>query len=136
MIVFYLPPVSTMATHPKHSITGEGQGGRRPGAGRPKGALGKRKRAREVLAQIKADGLEMPVDRLLRRMNDPAVPEDRRDEIAALVAPYTAPRLSAVSITKTPGQMSDQEISALLEQAKADLQHGIGGRNSWRRQMH
>jgi hypothetical protein len=69
-------------------------------------------------------------------MHDPTLPEDRRDEIAVALAPYFSPRLSAVSITKTPGQMSDQEISALLEQAKADLQHSVGGRNPWRRQMH
>jgi hypothetical protein len=78
----------------------------------------------------------MPVARLLRRMNDPAVPEDRRDEIAAIVAPYTAPRLSAVSITKRPGQMSDEEIAGLLDQAKEDLQHGIGRRDPWPRRMH
>jgi hypothetical protein len=123
-----------MATHPKHSITGEGQGGRRPGAGRPKGALGKR--SRELLAQAKAEGFETPVARLMRRMNDPSLPEDRRDEIAVALAPYFSPRLSAVSITKRPGQMSDEEIAGFLDQAKEDLQHGIGGRNSWRRRMH
>jgi hypothetical protein len=90
-----------------------------------------------LLAQIKADGLEMPVDRLLRRMNDPNVPEDRRDEIAAIVAPYTAPRLSAVTVQKRPSQMSDEEITGLLDQAKEDMRRlGIGGRNPWPRRMH
>jgi hypothetical protein len=91
----------------------------------------------KLLAQIKADGLEMPVDRLLRRMNDPNVPEDRRDEIAAIVAPYTAPRLSAVTVQKRPSQMSDEEITGLLDQAKEDMRRlGIGGRNPWPRRMH
>jgi hypothetical protein len=122
-----------MATHPKHAITGEGQGGRRPGAGRPKGALGKRNR--ELLARAKAEALELPVDRLLRRMNDGRLPEDYRDHLAAIVAPYTAPRLSAVSVTKRPVEMTDEEIAALLEQTKEDMQR-LGGRNRWHRQMH
>jgi hypothetical protein len=79
----------------------------------------------------------MPVARLLRRMNDPTVPEDRRDEIAAIVAPYTAPRLSAVTVQKRPIEMTDQEIAGLLDQTKEDLHHlGIGGRDPWRRRMH
>jgi hypothetical protein len=124
-----------MATHPKYSITGEGQGGRRPGAGRPKGALGKR--SRELLAQAKAEGLEMPVARLLRRMNDERLAEDYRDQLAAIVAPYTAPRLSAVSVAKRPAEMTDDEIAGMIDQAKEDLQHpGNGARNSWHRRMH
>ena len=118
-----------MATHPKYAITGEGQGGRRPGAGRPKGAKGKRKRSQKLLAQIKADGLEMPVDRLLRRMNDPDLDEDYRDHLAALVAPYTAPRLSAVAITKRPAEMTDEEIARLIATTKEDI-------DRWPRRLH
>jgi hypothetical protein len=122
-----------MATHPKHSITGEGQGGRRPGAGRPKGAIGKR--ARELLARAKAEALEFPVDRLLRRMNDVSLPEEYRDHLAMACAPYTAPRLSAVSVTKRPAEMTDEEIAGLLDQAKEDLQR-LGGRGPWPHRMH
>jgi hypothetical protein len=105
------------------------------GGGRPRGALGKR--SRELLEQAKAEGFEMPVARLLRRMNDPTVPEDRRDEIAAIVAPYTAPRLSAVSITKRPIEMTDDEIAGILDQAKEDRRRsGIRGRGPWPQQMH
>lgn len=79
----------------------------------------------------------MPVARLLRRMNDPAVPEDRRDEIAAIVAPYTAPRLSAVAVTKRPAEMTDEEIAGLLDQAREDVKRfGTGGRNQWPRTTH
>jgi hypothetical protein len=52
----------------------------------------------------------MPVDRLLRRMNDRELPEEYRDELARAVAP-TAPRLSAVSVTKRPAEMTDEEIA-------------------------
>jgi hypothetical protein len=89
-----------------------------------------------LLARAKAEALEMPVDRLLRRMNDASLEEDYRDHLAAIVAPYTAPRLSAVSVTKRPAEMTDEEIAGLLDQAKEDLQHGIGGRASWPRRMH
>jgi hypothetical protein len=120
------PSARRMATHPKTS-TGIGRGGRREGAGRPRGALGKRVRARELCAQTKAEGLELPVDRLLRRMNDPGLAEDYRDQLAAIVAPYTAPRLSAVSVTKRPAEMTDEEIARLLALTEEDmLRLGIG----------
>jgi hypothetical protein len=125
-----------MATHPKTS-TGVGRGGRREGAGRPHGTPGKRVLARELLARAKAEALELPVDRLLRRMNDDRLPEDYRDHLAMAVAPYTAPRLSAVSITKRPAEMTDEEIAGLLDQAKDDLARmGVGGRDQWLRRMH
>jgi hypothetical protein len=124
-----------MATHPKTS-TGVGRGGRREGAGRPKGALGKRARTRELLAQAKAEGLEMPVDRLLRRMNDAGLAEDYRDQLATVVAPYTAPRLSAVSVTKRPVEMTDEEIAQLIGMTEEDmLRLGIG-RERWPRRIH
>ena len=104
-----------------------------PGSGRPKGALGKRKRNRELLARAKAEALEMPVDRLLRRLNDASLPEDYRDHLAAIVAPYTAPRLSAVSVTKRPSQMTDQELQHAIAVAEEDAaKQGI----KWPRMMH
>jgi len=64
--------------------------------------------------------LELPVDRLLRRMNDPRLPEDIVDHLAALAAPYTAARLSAVSVMKRPSQMSSQELDDAIQMAKED----------------
>jgi hypothetical protein len=123
-----------MATHPKTS-TGAGRGGKRAQSGRPKGAVGKRNR--ELLARAKAEALELPVDRLLRRMNDDRLPEEYRDHLAAIVAPYCSPRLSAVSIAKRPAEMTDEEIAGLLDQAKEDMRRlGIGGRDPWPRRMH
>jgi hypothetical protein len=123
-----------MATHLKTS-TGVGRGGKREHAGRPRGARGKRDR--ELLARAKAEALELPVDRLLRRMNDPGLAEDYRDHLAMAVAPYCSPRLSAVTIKKKPREMSDEEIAELLDQAKGDAQRsGNGGRDPWRPRVH
>jgi hypothetical protein len=122
-----------MATHARTS-RGIGRGGRREHSGRPKGARGRR--SRELLAQAKAEALELPVDRLLRRMNDKKLPEDYRDQLAAIVAPYTAPRLTAVSVTKRPAEMTDEEIAGLLALTEEDmLRLGIG-RDRWPRQVH
>jgi hypothetical protein len=121
-----------MATHARTS-RGIGRGGRREHSGRPKGARGRR--SRELLAQAKAEALELPVDRLLRRMNDPSLAEDYRDQLAAIVAPYTAPRLTAVSVTKRPAEMTDEEIARLISLTEEDiLRLGIG-RNQWPHQV-
>jgi hypothetical protein len=113
-----------------------GWGGRRPGAGRPKGVIGKRRREREAITKARAEGLEMPVDRLIRRMNDTSLPEQYRDEIASRVAPYTAPRLSSVAITKRPAEMTDDEIAQLIGLTEEDmLRLGIG-RDKWPRPLH
>ena len=69
-------------------------------------------------------------------MNDPKLAEDYRDHLAALAAPYTAPRLSAVSIRKRPQQMSDEEIAELIGLTQEDmLRLGIG-RDKWPRPLH
>ena len=78
----------------------------------------------------------MPVDRLLRRMNDRELPEAYRDELARAVAPYTAPRLSAVAITKRPAEMSDEEIARLINSTKEDLRGPGARRDPWLRQIH
>jgi hypothetical protein len=82
---------------------------------------------RDLAAQVRADAQEMPIDRLIRRVNDASLSEEYRDRLAAIVAPYTAPRLSSVAITKRPAQMSDEEIATLLGLAQEDaLRLGIG----------
>ena len=120
----------------RHTLTGTGRGGKRAGSGRPKGALGQSKQARELIARAKAEALELPVDRRIRRLNDANLSEEYRDKLAAIVAPYTAPRLSAVSITKRPAQMSDEEIAQLIGLTEEDmLRLGIG-REKWPRPVH
>jgi hypothetical protein len=115
---------------------GVGRGGKRPGAGRPKGSKNKRSHAEELVARAKTEALELPVDRLLRRMNDAAIPEEYRDQLAIAVAPFTAPRLSAVSVTKRPQQMSDQELAALVGLTEEDLLRLGEGRDKWPRPLH
>ena len=67
---------------------------------------------------------------------DTALPEEYRDELAGIVAPYTAPRLSAVSVRKRPQQMSDEEIAELIGLTDEDmLRLGIG-RDRWPRPLH
>jgi hypothetical protein len=78
----------------------------------------------------------MPLDRLIRRMNDERLDEKYRDQLAIAVAPYTAPRLSSVAITKRPAEMSDQEIAELIATTEEDmLRFGIG-RDKWPRPLH
>jgi hypothetical protein len=74
-----------------------------------------------MIAQAKVEGLEMPIARLLRRQNDPNLPEQYRDQLAIATAPYTSPRLSAVAVTRRPGQMTDEEISKMLGTLAEDL---------------
>ena len=100
----------------------------------PRGARGKRNR--ELLARAKAEALELPVDRLLRRMNDPGLDEDYRDHLAAIVAPYTAPRLSAISVTKRPAEMTDEEIARLIGMTEEDMLRLGVGRDRWPRRIH
>jgi len=78
----------------------------------------------------------MPVDRLIRRMNDTSLPEAYRDELAYRAAPYVSPRLSAVSVTKRPAQMSDEEIAGLAGLVEEDLLRLGEGRGQWPRPLH
>ena len=65
------------------------RGGRRAGAGRPPGA--KNKRTLMLIAQVKKNGHELPLPRLLRRMNDKKLPEEYRDSLAAQAHPIVTP---------------------------------------------
>jgi hypothetical protein len=116
---------------------GVGRGGRRKGAGRPRGARSKTPEERRLFqAHAKREGLEMPVDRLIRRMNDASLDEKYRDQLAIAVAAYTAPRLNAVSLSKRPAQMSDEEIADLIGLTENDmLRLGIG-RERWPPPLH
>jgi hypothetical protein len=75
-----------------------GHGGKRPGAGRPKGARNKFTEA--ILSNSAASG-ELPLEYMLRIMRDPTVDEDRRDKMAIAVAPYMHPRKNETSLSGT-----------------------------------
>ena len=70
------------------------RGGKRPGAGRPRGAISKSTRA--ILEAVAAGG-EMPVEYMLRIMRDPREPAARRDEMAKAAAPYLHPKMQATA---------------------------------------
>lgn len=72
-------------------------GGKRPGAGRPKGA---KTLITEEAIKRAGDG-ETPLEYMLRVMRDVAVPEDRRDKMAIGAAPYM--HAKAVEVTGADG---------------------------------
>jgi hypothetical protein len=67
------------------------------------------------------EALEMPLDRLIRRMNDPELSEVYRDKLAAVAVNFTSARLSAVAIRQRPAQMTDETIAELLGIPEQDL---------------
>jgi hypothetical protein len=74
-----------------------------------------------MLDQAKRECLELPVERLLRRLNDTSLDEHYRDTLAIAVAPYCSPRLNALAIVKRPSQWTDEELRRVLGQTEEDL---------------
>ena len=68
----------------RRDSTMNGHGGKRPGAGRPKGAAS---RANEEVRQEAAASGELPLAYMLRIMRDPSQPVGRRDDMAKAAAP-------------------------------------------------
>lgn len=101
---------------------GSGRGGRRPGAGRPRGSGGKAARARAVEAQ----GRELPLDRLLRRMCDPGLDEKYRDSLAIAACPFLHPKLSVVGQPLTPFEMTSEQLAVTTARAEAQLRERQG----------
>lgn len=69
------------------------RGGKREGAGRPKGSVNKATAERQ--AEVAASGLT-PLDYMLALMRDEAADEAKRLDAAKAAAPYVHPRLAAV----------------------------------------
>ena len=72
------------------------KGGKREGAGRPKGA--KNKSTEERMAAL-LEGGETPLEYMLRVLRDPATEHKRRDDMARGAAPYIHPRLATTEIS-------------------------------------
>jgi hypothetical protein len=70
------------------------RGGKRPGAGRPKGAASRR--TREVADAAAKLGLS-PLEYLLKAMSHPQTTQRRKDRLAEVCLPYLHPRLNAVA---------------------------------------
>ena len=117
------------------------RGGPRPNSGRPRGKRDSYKRVvpnqrmaikrEDLLQQAEDGGLELPVPRLIRRLNDPTLSEEYRDKLAAIVAPYCSPRLNALAIVKRPSQWTDQELLQVLGQTEEDLLRVGDNRDHW-----
>jgi len=69
------------------------KGGKRTGAGRPKGAVNQRTRTYQ--RNIENSGMT-PLEYMLRVMRNSRAPAKRRDWAAATAAPYIHPRLQTV----------------------------------------
>lgn len=80
------------------------RGGKREGAGRPKGA---KTRITEEAIERAGEG-ETPLEYMLRVMRDKQQPDDRRDKMAMGAAPYMHPR--AVEVTDGDGGPLSVEI--------------------------
>jgi len=77
----------------KNQTISTGRGGRRPGAGRKKGARNQKTAA--LLTDIAATGLT-PLDYLLRVMRDETGDEARRVDAAKAAAPYVHAKLAPI----------------------------------------
>jgi hypothetical protein len=71
-------------------------GGKRPGAGRPPGAINKR--TQETIEAVAASG-ETPLEYMTRIYRDPTVDHARRDDMAKAAAPYVHPKLATTDNT-------------------------------------
>lgn len=86
-----------------------GRGGKRPGAGRPVGAV--QRVTREARAKAAASG-DVPLEYMLRVMRDPEVDEKRRDAMAVAAAPYIHAKLAAIEHTgKDGGAIETRDVS-------------------------
>jgi len=85
------------------------KGGKRTGAGRPKGAISLSTRAILEAAQ---SGGETPIAYMLRIMRDETVPDARRDRMARAAAAYLHSKLSAIEDEKDEGDESAESACA------------------------
>jgi hypothetical protein len=78
--------------------------------GRPKGSINKR--SEETYQKAKNGGV-LPVEYLLKRMRNGALPGDVRDRCAAAAAPYIHARLQAVAVSGAVSMTHEQALDAL-----------------------
>ena len=97
------------------------KGGKREGAGRPKGAANLR--TREMLEEAAAGG-ELPVAYMLRVMRDEEAPDLRRDAMAKAAAAFLYPRIAA----RPAGEEDELELPPESEAQEATVPaNGMGG---------
>jgi hypothetical protein len=106
-----------------------GHGGKRAGAGRPKGAAS---RANDEVRQEAAATGELPLAYMLRIMRDPSQPVGRRDDMAKAAAPFCHSRLSAVEHSgeiSRPTVIRAPPVSTTLDEWQAEYAPGAKGKH-------
>jgi hypothetical protein len=91
------------------------RGGKRNGAGRPKGAIALSTRA---IIEAAESGGEMPIAYMLRVMRDENAPSARRDRMARAAARYLHSQVS--SIVEADGGESDSEPASEVQISEGD----------------
>lgn len=76
------------------------KGGKREGAGRKKGSLGKK--TREIAEKAAKSGIT-PLEYMLKVMRSESADPERRDAMARAAAPYIHPRLEAIAVSGPNG---------------------------------
>ena len=93
------------------------QGGKRAGAGRPKGS--RNVRTKQQAEAVKASGLT-PLDYMLSVMRDDRQEQAVRLDAAHKAAPYVHSKLATVDHKSTDGSMSQKPTTINLVAPKAD----------------
>jgi hypothetical protein len=101
-------------------LKGTGRGGARPGAGRPRGCLGKKTVLMELLPRLEAADRPLPLYRLLDRIADVDLDAKYRDALCVQVLPFLHSRLTSNLSVKPFFLMSDEELH---EVEAAELEH-------------
>ena len=109
-----------MATKP----TGRPHGGRRPGAGRPKGSKSRRRPLAEILPKLEEKDRQLPLYRLLDRIADDSEDIRYRDMLTIAALPYMHGRMTTRPIAKAPFELD--ETMARQQEHERELARGRG----------
>ncbi len=105
------------------TVDGTGNGGRRAGAGRPKGAMAKR--TFRYLGSLREKYTLLPLEHMLEVLNDQNASPERRDAAAKCAAPYFHPRLSVVLLEEKEMKTCSIDFDKLTDDELITLEHLI-----------
>lgn len=92
------------------------KGGKRTGAGRPKGAISK---STAAIIEATAAGGDTPLEYMLKVMRDLTADDSRRDDMAKAAAPYVHAKLAAIELAGKDGGNLVIEIVRYSDKAPA-----------------
>lgn len=96
------------------------RGGRRPGAGRPKGSAVVR--TSRIAGRLSEDGLETPLEYLLGVMRDNQQPQAIRIDAAKATLPFLHPRQASVQLNQPKdGMLIDHDAAIRIMQKTQEL---------------